>query len=504
MASMTSARAKKLQDMLNRLIKPKPPLEVDGIIGDKTEAALKLLQGKAGLKKTGEIDSETAAVITRAMTTGKIEKEQPVHFYKVNGKYVGMTQKQYAAFRKKLIGQLRRGPLGQMRGNVVTAEAEWEHFDALNRDQWFVSTCIEFTRGVDLPKKSVIAKARKAYNECEAAVSSGNLKRFADIYPKCEKTVNDTVVLMRAYRENMIDGGGNWVTGLTFTKTASFTFVGVFAAPVTGAALGTGVVASAMIGGAAVSVTQTAAGEVGNWSAGQANWTPGGALKNTLIDGGIGAITGFLTKGASGGKHVVEAAIAKLAPKLAKETGFKLLSTTTVKKATLYLMTEGAKKTLEGVLADIGKAAKGDKKMTIDKFLDNLAVNFIKGVGMGPVGKVIEKFAKNAAGALSEKDKKRIWDVVLKEVAKQAKGETISVDMIDQRTRALVDKIVNDQIAKNLDNVIAAVYDNWKGPMSPAALEKKLVEEFLSPARLKAIAALSAKPVKKNLKTPAN
>ncbi|MFQ5622258.1 MAG: peptidoglycan-binding domain-containing protein [Paracoccaceae bacterium] len=92
MATMAPAKAEKLQDMLNKVVKPKPPLNVDGIIGKKTKAAIKLLQSKAKLKQSGEIDSETAIVIARVIKTGKIEKEQPKHFVKIGAAALSATQ----------------------------------------------------------------------------------------------------------------------------------------------------------------------------------------------------------------------------------------------------------------------------------------------------------------------------------------------------------------------------------------------------------------------------
>ncbi|MEM7439257.1 MAG: peptidoglycan-binding domain-containing protein [Pseudomonadota bacterium] len=499
MAKMSKPQAQKLQKMLNDIVKPSPPLAVDGIVGKKSKAALKLLQRKAGLPPTGEVDSETAAVITRVMKTGKVEKEPPKHFYKIGGKLVGMTEKQYAAYRKKLIRELKSGPLGKMRSAVVGAEAEWEHFDKMNKDQWFVSWCIETTRGTDLPPKSLIAKARKAYEGCQKALNAGDLKKFYSLAPNAEKQINEAASKMVKYRNDMIDGAGNWVTGLTFTKTASFTFVGVFAAPVAAGALGTGAVASAVIGGAAVAATESAAGEIGKGVAGEANWTPGGALKRTLIDAGVGGIVGIFNKGGKGGKHVLEAAAAKIAPKLAAQSGFKLLSKTTLQKATMFLITEGGKKTMEGAVKDTAAAIKGDPKMTMDKFMGNLANNFIAGAALGPLGKVIEKFAKNASTSLSPKDRGRIMDLVLKEMTRGSKGGTVYVDFkkLDSKTQALVEKTINDQVAKQLDNVLKVVYDQWKGPMSPQAFQKKVSEALATGPAAQKMAVEAAKKANK-------
>ncbi|GGE60937.1 peptidoglycan-binding domain-containing protein [Actibacterium pelagium] len=500
MTKLPPARAKKLQELLNRVVKPKPPLSVDGIVGKKTTAALKQMQGMAGLKKSGVVDAETASVIARAMKTGKVEKEQPKHYFKVGGKVVGMTEKEYQAYKKKLIRDLRRGPVLQMKINAEAAMFEWEHFDKLNKDQWFVSLCIETTRGANLPPKSMMTHAIKCYQQVEGALAAGDIKKFSTIYPKCEMAVNDAVNKMRNYRIQMIEGGGNWVTGLTFTKTASFTFVGIFAAPAAGAALGTGALASAVIGGAAVATTESAASEVGNWSAGKKNWTPGGALLNVVIDGSIGAIIGYFTKGGSGGKHVVEAAVEKLLPKLAKETGFKLLSKTALKKAAMFLMTEGLKKTVEDALKDAAKMAKGDKTMTMDKFLNNMVMNFVKGAALGPVGKVIEKFAKNAADNMDPRHEKMLWDAALAEASKQAKGRTIHISMVDKKATDQIAAAINKTTSKVFDAVVGDIYDKWKGPMSPAAFEKELRAKLWTPAMIKQISKEAGKIIAKSAK----
>ncbi|WP_039163901.1 peptidoglycan-binding domain-containing protein [Leisingera sp. ANG-M1] len=500
MARMAPARAKKLQSLLNEKVNPKPPLEVDGIIGPKTQAALKALQKKAGLKATGEVDSETAAVIARAEKTGAVEKEQPTRFFKQNGKWVGLTEREYQAQLKKIVMELERGPLREMRMAVSSLESLWDYFYDLNSEQWFVSFCIETTSGAEMPKRSEVAKARKAFEQCQAAVKSKNLAKFQAIYPKCEKRVNGTLDAMRAYRAKMIGGGENWVTGLKFTKTASFTFVAVMAAPVAASSLGTGVVASAVIGGGGVAMVESSATEVGKWGAGAKDWSVGGAISNVLIDTGAGAILGLIAKGGGGGKHMVEALAAKLLPRLAAQAGFKLLSKTALKKAVMFLITEGGKKALEGAVKDVAKAFKGDKKMTMDKFFDNVANNFLAGIALGPLGKVIEGFAKKAADHLSPKDKQRIWDLALKELSKQSKGQTFHISQIDKRTRELMEKAINDQLAKQLDNVLEVVYSSWKGPMSPQAFQKKVSELISMGKPAQAAAAAAAKAGKKTLK----
>ena len=490
MANPSGDKLKKIQQMINKIVKPRPLLEVDGKWGNNTSNAVKLLQSIAKIKTSGEIDAETAVVVARAIKTGKVEKEQPKMYLKIDRKLIGFTPKEYERMKKEIIRKLRFGPLAEMRNAAHSAESLWNFFNKQNNDQWFVSWCIETTRGTDLPPKSLITNALTAYKKMEGYVSGGNLAKFHAEHPKSEKICNEAIGRMDAYREDMIDGGGNWVTGLQFTKAASFTFVGIFAAPVAASTLGTGALASAVVGNAAVAVTQSAAGELGNWSAGTANWTLKGAVSNVLIDGGVGALIGVFAKGGSGGKHVFEAAVTKVSAKLATKEGFKALSGSTVAKLTSYLLTEGAKSTTSGAIKDAAKAAKGDPKMNGDKFIDNLSSNFLKGVAFGPLGKVISKFG---AGKVSEKTKMNIWHQALKELQKKNKGVEIKLEDIDKKTQAMVEKLIATYAKKGMDLAVMEVVKKSKGPMDAKGLEKKLEAQLFSPSEQKIMAAMIAK-----------
>lgn len=496
MANPTGDKLKKIQTMLNDKVKPKPPLVVDGKWGKKTSAALKLLQSKAKIPTSGEVDTETAVVISRVMKTGKIEKEQPVFYIQFKGKTIGYTQKQYDKLKKDIISKLRTGPLFEMRRAAEAAKAEWEHFDKLNKDQWIVSWCIEATRGANLPKKSLVDNAVKTANKMESYLKSGNIAKFHAEQPAAERTCNMALAKMDAYRKTMIEGAGHWVDNLEWTKTLSFTFVGIFAAPVAAGALGTGALASAVIGGAAVSATQSAASEIGKGVAGTGGWTPGGAISRVVIDTGVGAIIGVFNKGGSGGTHIFEATIAKVAPKLAAEQGFKVLSKTTAKRFTAYLLTEGAKNTLEEAVKDAAKAAKGDSKMTMDKFTGNLASNFLKGVALGPLGTVIGKYGK---GTIPKKFKDKIWQQALKTVSKSASG-TVHISAIDKKTVELTEKLVGDMMKTIIDKAVDDALKASKGPLDAKKLDKKLEEQLFSPKQMKIYTAIAAKEAEKALK----
>ncbi|MFN3972845.1 MAG: peptidoglycan-binding protein [Gemmobacter sp.] len=63
------------QEVLNKLTKPKPLLEVDGKFGSKTKAEVRKFQKEIGAKPTGEIDESTAKALDQAVKTGKFPKD---------------------------------------------------------------------------------------------------------------------------------------------------------------------------------------------------------------------------------------------------------------------------------------------------------------------------------------------------------------------------------------------------------------------------------------------
>jgi peptidoglycan hydrolase-like protein with peptidoglycan-binding domain len=53
------------------------PGEIDGVMGQKTQAALRDFQKKEGLKDTGRLDSETASKLGVSMKTGAADTSSP-------------------------------------------------------------------------------------------------------------------------------------------------------------------------------------------------------------------------------------------------------------------------------------------------------------------------------------------------------------------------------------------------------------------------------------------
>lgn len=504
MSKMAPKKVRKLQEMLNAVVKPRPPLVVDEIFGDETQAALKSLQGIAGLPKSGEIDSATAIVVAKAIKTGKVDKEQPENFYQINGKTVGLTKKEDKRQAEKLKKEILRGPLLEMKIAVAELRTSWDHFTEMNDKQWFVSFCIEQTSGADLPREGSITAAEAALKACEGLVRSGNFQGFYRSYPKFEKVVNSSIVEMATYRSKVLSSSGKWITTLKFTKTGAFTFIGVFAAPVAGAALGTGAVASAMIGGAGVAFVESSSNEVGNAFAGKVGQSFPTAISNVLMDTSVGTLTGFISKGGKGGKHVFDALSSRLAPMIAKEAGFKILSKAGAKRISIYLITEGSKGALAGAIKETAKVANQRQKFSLENFVKDLATNFMKGAALGPLGKVIEKAVsgKIITGQLE----RALKENTVREVGKQLKG-TVHIkkfaDDVDARTQKLLEGLWASEAKKLTPMIVEEIFSSWKGAMSPQQLETEITKKMMTPKIQQQLMAKSTKVLADSLKAKA-
>jgi ribosomal protein S7 len=455
MAQMPAGKVKPIQEMLNKLVRPKPELKVDGVLGKNTVAALKEFQKRAGVKETGEVDSETAPAIARAIKTGKIEKDQPTVYVDLGGgKYAGFTDREWKSEQKKMADKLLSGPVREAKMKAAEAKATWEHFDELNNDQYIVSFFVEATRGASLPAKGLIEKADKAAMDLESLAKAQDFGGFMRRARTASGEINSALDAMRKYRSEMIDGAGNWVTGLEWTKAGAFTILSIYAAPVAASALGTGALASAVIGGAAVKGLESAAGEIGNLSAGNAKGQdPGGMISRVLIDTAVGAVTGWLSKGGGAGKSVAERITRGITENIGKKLIAKGVSEKAVETVVKWVLSEGGKKVLEGAVGDAAKALKGDPKMTVDQFIANVIKNFGTGVALGPLNKWIEgqKDLKNLT--FDNDTKKKLQASVEKEILKKL-DDKIMVDTFRKEADKMIEKYAADVVKKTVGKTV--------------------------------------------------
>lgn len=402
-----------------------------------------------------------------------------------DGTVLAFTDKEFEERKAEICKQLKNGPVRSLNLAAEILDDTWKHYQELNSDQWAVSWVIETIAWTELPPRAMVDNALKAASQVENAVNAKDIDAFLKMFPDAEKLVNESALKMKQYQADIESGGTIAITTLEFTKTASFTFCAVFAGPAVGAVAGTGVVASAVIGGAAVAATQSTATEIGHWSAGTPGWTPGQAVQNVLIDTSVGAITGLIAKG--GSSKIAQSVTSKVAAKIAAREGFKRLSQSTLTKVAAFLLKEGGKQALEDAVKDVGAMLKGDPKMTMEVFVENLASNFLKGVALGSVGKVIDKYAEGAIEKLASSDMAKIEELALKETLNQLDPAVKKefYDQVQERTEELAKKYVGDMIKKNGEKAVEYILPSYSGPFDPKAIDKAIRDYMFSSPEMK-------------------
>ncbi|MFC1706783.1 peptidoglycan-binding protein [Planctomycetota bacterium] len=264
-----------------------------GVLYDRTIIALDraaMQGGYCDIPPERRNTSTSARVSSGGSDTGSRNRYLEIEY---EGQRYWLTPEEYRAFVKQMISKLRKGAYREIDIKTASARTLWDHFDELNDDQWAVSWLVELTRRVDLPSEYMITDAESSRDEVKKALDSGNLHEVVKQVRDAEHTVNYALDRMRSYRSEMIEGGGNWVTGLKVTSTVCFTIAGVAAGPVLGPVVGSAALQGVIIG-AGTGLLSTAGTEIGQSIAGtQDGKILGPLIKNTLtgaLAGGAGAL----------------------------------------------------------------------------------------------------------------------------------------------------------------------------------------------------------------------
>ena len=471
----SSAVVLEAQKLLNKASRQSRAPE-SGAFDKNTVAAIKQFQTESGLRPTGVLDDKIMDILRKSANA-----DQPKYQITLNGKIYLLTDADYASLIKRIKEEFR-APMQALRGSVVEARGYWDNMKELNNDQYIVSWCIEAWARTSLPSESVIKNAEKAVAETERALTAGNLKAFALIFPKAQEAANKARVAMKTYVSQMIDGGSSIQTGLEFVKGSSFLVVGILAVPVA-ASFVAGAVVAGVVAGAGTSAVETLAEEAGKGIAGTSDGG-GQAVLNVLRDAFIGGSIGLLIKGKG-----AEKILAKVGPMVAKRLTGKLFKDASekvvVKWLILYFKKNGADM-LEGIMKDTMKAYRANAdKLTLEKFV-GIVVREVATAG------VFSKFGK--AGDLSGKE-------VLKRVSMRQRIEWLEQMGKDAQpgdVEKLFGKIFEDTYKDWGGKVFDAVLGKLTGSEEPAAVEKKIMDEAATNKLLiKAMTEEVAKQAKK-------
>ena len=430
----TGNDVKKLQEQLNQAV-GKKLLKTDGKFGPKTEKALKDWQKSNRMKVTGVADAKTTSALANASKSSKSDdaaapaaKVSGVTI-KVGGKTEEMTKADYETGKKVILKNLKRGLLVAIQNRASECRIMYDHFVALNDDQYVVSWLVEATSGAKLPPASTISNAEAAAKAVEAAINSGDMVKIKKALEVCEKPINGAVDAMRTYQKKVIGGGENWVTGLEITRDTSFAIVSTWATA------GAGSVAGAAYAAGSVALLKESAGAVGRVTANPAKAMSLNDARNMAVNVGVAALGGAFSKGEIGKKIISGAGSV-----LCKKAGSMGLST---------LSTVGSK-TLEGwmarVMQGVGSsvveeaAKQGFKQLRSDSkpqdIYNGIATKALAAAVFGPFEEALK--ATNLAPTVTAAVRKKWGDKAFVIVEKG-----LNVELIPKKQEALMLKFLS-------------------------------------------------------------
>jgi hypothetical protein len=302
----------------------------------------------------------------------------------IDGKRGSLSKLEFEDLRKQMREALR-GALRAAQQQAVTARGLWDHFNELNTDQYIVGWCIQLV-GPDLPDVTLIVDAEAAVKRLESALNGTDFDKIAAALADVAPPVNTAAKAMWTYQKAVIGHAENWVVGLEFTRDVSFEVVKAIAKFETG---GKG---APLIDAAAEAVKRTAT-EVGKYSAG----TSGGvvsAVKNVAVDAVVAGGVGLLLKDGGRGKALIESAVKKVAPLIAK--GWLAgASRVAVEKFLTNWLQKSGEKALDAAFKEAAKVITGDTRP--EEFTDKLAKSLANAFALGGLDVWIDsKFAQSA------------------------------------------------------------------------------------------------------------
>ncbi|HMO08797.1 MAG TPA: peptidoglycan-binding domain-containing protein [Paracoccaceae bacterium] len=435
----------------------------NGAFDRSTLAAIKQFQIESGLRPTGVLDDKLMDVLRKAA-----KEEQPKWQVTLNGKVYLLTEADHKALIKRVQGELRE-PVQKLRGAVIEARANYDHMKKLNDDQYIVSWCIEAWNRTKLPSEGVIKSAENGVKAAEQALSSGNLKAFASIYPKAQTEANKAREAMKKYIAQMIDGGESLAGGLEFVRDGAFVTVAVIAAPVA-ASYGAGAIAAGVIAGAGSAAVESIANEVGKHISGT-NETFGDSALNVLKDSFIGGSIGAVIKGGAADKL-----IKAIGPKLAAKVGGEMLtkaSSNAVGKFMLNYLKNHGKDALEGIMKETLKSFKSTSQpLTVDKFIGIV----VKELATAGPFKALDNLGQDKAfKKIFEKMSPKVREKALKELGKGAS----EADLFKTFS-----SVYGEFYKHGAGKVYDMVLNKLTGAETPDRIEKDLVQAFAYDAKL--------------------
>ncbi|MDF9826543.1 hypothetical protein M2447_000624 [Ereboglobus sp. PH5-10] len=263
----------------------------------------------------------------------------------------------------------------------------WNDARKKNNEQYIVGWLLHNLPGTpDFPSEAPIKKAEESVKRLRAAINGKKYEEIGARIKTASADVDSALKMMQDYREKLIGGGENIVTGLEITRDVSFEALGILIKIKTGAVGGKGVLVDS-----SVNTLKSFANEIGKVAAGTSKGFDDAVL-NITIDGLVAA------GGSSVTGPLATKLVGKLTPMLMKGVLGKIPSSKIGSFITKWAGNIG-KDAFKTALAEVGRMTKPGASM--DDFMGNIAKAVLKKMPMAMFGTWIDtKFVKNLYDAL--------------------------------------------------------------------------------------------------------
>lgn len=456
---VSSKEAHQAQVALNRARPPghKKLLE-DGMATNELLDAIRAFQKRCGLQRNGQPDAATMKALAIEASSEPMELQ-----ITLRGRIYVMSRRQHQHLVDRTIRALRyMGPAG----DIFSAAQEFRSFwDAMHRNNTrspIVSYLIEATRGVELPPERMVKRAEAAAGQVDAALKSKDLEAAYAAMRRAEPILNKTRKSLYAYRKEVVEGGQNWISALTFTKNASFLAVGIMAVPVA-AGFGAGAVASGAIAAAGTAATESLANEVGHGFAGSSQGV-GTAATNVLRDTIIAGALGAFTKGKFAEK-IVEGVGAQVARRLTANW-MRRLSQRTAAQFIKKFLKGSFSNAFEGAISDAVKQLRSNpEKMTWEKFMQNVALNLLSGGVFAKLDDYLDPSARNLVSNIPTKARREL---------SQGLGRNLTNKELEKLLTAAGSSVIQGVFNSSVE----AVLSRANGSEKPEVLRNRVMERM--------------------------
>lgn len=449
--------------------------KVDNVKGYVTRAFVETLmrfQRDSAIRPTGEVDDLTMEALRFA-----VQCEPADYEIVLRGKRYLLSRGDYRILQRRICETFRKGAFHDMRWRVIEARTTYDTLRELSQEQYVVGWLIDAYTGATFPKEGPLKAAEGQLAGVEAALKSQDVKKLHAAIPPAEAQINKALAEIRAYRKTVIEGGGAWVSALDFTKTAAFTALGVMAGPAV-ATLGMGAVATGFVAGAGTAAVEAIAFEVGKGLAGTSQGA-GAATANVLRGSFIGGTVGAIARGKYAEK-IVKGVSGKVAARISSGWA-RGVAKGTVAKFTAKVLQNSTSNVLEGAMSDVlGQFKANPKKLTAEKFFDNLARNAAVGAVMGEFDKVFEPKAADFVRQMPGSARKEL----LKHLGDRN---------VDKALTDLFHKSASDTVKKAWEDALDSVLAGAKGTESPRELQKRAMERMFDRTLNQALIRIAVK-----------